>query len=165
MNLGSLMPFGKSHTPAHAGNGDPFQILRRDMDRLFDEFTRGWGMPAAAWSSGTEMPRADVAETEMGLEISVDLPGIDPKEVELNLEDDVLALKAEHKSEKEQTDEKKQYQVIERSYGSFLRRFPLPFEPDADKVQASFKNGVLKIVVPRSAEAERHIKKIAVKGG
>ena len=84
-------------------------------------------------------------------EATADLPGIDQKDIEINLADGILTLKAEHKVEKEEKDEKKHYHLVERSFGTFMRSFELPFEADTDKVEATFDKGVLKISVPRSA--------------
>jgi HSP20 family protein len=130
------------------------------MDRMFDDFTRGWVVPATFGTSGMLSPKVNVAETDKGLEVTADLPGID----EINLADGILTVKAEHKAEKEEKDEKKHYHLVERSFGTFMRSFELPFEADTDKVEASFENGVLKISVPRSAAAEKQVKKIAIKG-
>ena len=90
-------------------------------------------------------------------------PRIDQKDIEISLSDDVLTLKAEHKAEKEEKDEKKQYHLVERSFGKFMRSFELPFEADTDKVEASFDKGVLKISVPRSTAPEKQVKKITIK--
>ena len=109
-------------------------------------------------------PNVNVAETDKGLEVTADLPGIDQKHIEINLADGILTLKAEHKAEKEEKDEKKHYHLVERSFGTFMRSFELPFEADTDKIEASFEKGVLKISVPRSAAAEKQVKKIAIKG-
>jgi HSP20 family protein len=160
----SLMPFGRSSSPARSGGeDDPIATMRREMDRLFDSFSRGWAMPAVA--SGFLSPKVDVAETEKGLEISAELPGVDQKDIQLDLADGVLTIKAEHKEEKEEKDEKKHYHLVERSHGSYMRRFAIPFEPDADKVNASFDKGVLQVTVPRSKAAEKKIKKIKINGG
>ena len=165
MDFKSLMPFGRSSALSRTGNdSDPFVSLRREMDRLFDDFTQVWDVPAFSGSSGMLSPRVDVAETEKGIEIKAELPGIDPKDIDLDLTDGVLTLKAERKHEKEEKDERKQYHLVERSYGTFLRRFALPFEPDQDKLEASFDKGVLKIFVPRSAAAAKQVKKIQIKG-
>lgn len=165
MNMKSLMPFGRSSTPARRDEErDPFAMMRREMDQLFDSFTRDWSLPSTM-PSGFLSPKVDVAETDKGLEISAELPGIDQKDISLDLSEGILTLKAEHKEEKEQKDEKKHYHLIERSHGSFMRRFAIPFEPDADKVKASFDKGVLKVMVPRSAAAEKQTRKIAIKGG
>ncbi|MEZ5864480.1 MAG: Hsp20/alpha crystallin family protein [Geminicoccaceae bacterium] len=156
----SLQPFGGL---LGGGGADPFSLMRREMDRLFDNYSRDW--PAPALAKGLMSPKVDVAETEKGLEISAELPGIEQKDINLDLTNGILTLQAEHHAEKEEKDEKKRYHVVERSRGSFMRRFAVPFEPDADKVQASFENGVLKIKVPRSAAAEKQVRKIAIKGG
>lgn len=165
MNMKSMMPFGRSTGPARRDRApDPFATMRQEMDRLFDSFTRDWSLPSQL-PSGFLSPKVDVAETEKGLEISAELPGIDQRDISLDLSEGILTLAAEHKEEKEEKDEKKHYHLVERSHGSFLRRFAIPFEPDANKVRASFDKGVLKVMVPRSAAAEKQVKKIAIKGG
>lgn len=156
----SLQPFGGL---LGSGGADPFSLMRREMDRLFDTYSRDWPSPALA--NGLMSPKVDVAETEKGLEISAELPGVEQKDISLDLTNGVLTLQAEHQAEKEEKDEKKHYHVVERSRGSFMRRFAVPFEADVDKVQASFENGVLMISVPRSAAVEKQVKKIAIKGG
>ena len=165
MDFKSLLPFGRSTALSRAATDtDPFTGLRREMDRLFDDFTRGWAAPATFATSGLLAPKVNAAETDKGLEITAELPGIDQKDIEISLTDDILTLKAEHNAEKEEGDEKKQYHLVERSFGTFMRRFELPFEADTDKVEASFDKGVLKISVPRSAAAEEQVKKIPIKG-
>lgn len=163
MDFKSLMPFTRSTTPMHSGETDPLTSLRREIDRMFEDFGRGWNLPSAFTSNGFLSPKVDVAETDKGLEVTAELPGVDPKDIALDLTDDVLTLKAEHKAEKEEKDDKKHYHLVERSHGTFLRRFALPFEADADKVEASFDKGVLNVVVPRSPAAEKQVKKIAIK--
>jgi HSP20 family protein len=168
MDVRSLLPFSGSSSPKVGKEDDPFALMRREMDRLFDSFShswgeRGWG-PQNGVSAGFLSPKVDVAETEKGLEVTAELPGIDQKDIELDLADGILTLKAAHKEEKESKDEKKHYHLVERSHGSFMRRLPVPFEPDADKVEASFEKGVLRVIVPRSAAAEKSIRKIAIKG-
>lgn len=167
MDMRSMLPFGRSSSPARTGETDPFAEMRREMDRLFERFSGEW--PGRNWlptslGEGLTTPRVDVAETEHGLEIAAELPGIDQKDIELDLADGILTLKAEHKEEKESKDEKKHYHLVERSHGSFMRRLAIPFEPDADKVEASFDKGVLKVKVPRSPQAEKNVKKIAING-
>jgi len=165
MDIKSLIPFGRPTSVARGAEMDPFTAMRREMDRVFEDFTRDWSLPGPyAGAGGFLSPKVDVAETEKGLEITAELPGIDEKDIDLDLSDGVLTLKAEHKAEKEEKDEKRQYHLVERSYGTFMRRFALPFEPDAEKISASFDKGVLKVDVPRSPEAEPKGKKIAVNG-
>ncbi len=162
MDIRSLIPFGRSSVVGRGG--DPFQALRREMDRLFEDFTRG-GWPSVFTEDGFLSPKVNVAETDMGLEVTAELPGVDQKDISLDLSEGVLTLKAERKEEKDEKDEKKQYHLVERSYGTYLRRFTLPFEADTDKVEASFDKGVLKVTIPRSPKAEAQVKKIEIKGG
>jgi HSP20 family protein len=165
MEFKSPLPFGRSTGLSRAATDtDPFTSLRREMDRVFEDFTRGSGAPATFATSGLLSPKVNVAETDKGLEVTADLPGVERKDIEISLADGILTLKAEHKAEKEEKNEKKHYHLIERSFGTFLRSFNLPFEADTDKVEASFEKGVLKISVPRSAAAEKQVKKIAIKG-
>lgn len=164
MGMKSLMPFRRSTAPSRTiETMDPFFGLRQGMDELFDSFSRGWGMPTVFEDDGFLTPRVDVAETDAGLEISAELPGLDAKDISLDLADDVLTLKAERKSEKDEKDEKKHYHLIERSSGTYMRRFALPFAADRDKVTAAFDKGVLKVMVPRAPEAEKPATKIEVK--
>jgi HSP20 family protein len=120
-------------------------------------------VPAPFSGNGFLSPKVNVAETPTGLEVTAELPGIDQKDIELDLSDGVLTIKAEHKSEKEEKDEKKHYHLVERAYGTYLRRFSLPFDPDEDKVTANFDKGVLKIAIPKSADNVKQSRKIEVK--
>lgn len=143
-------------------DADPFNAMRREMESLFDDLSGGWDtLPAR---SDTLTPMVNVAETSKGLEISAELPGVDQKDIELDLSDGILTLKAERHAEKDERDEKKHYHIVERSHGTLLRRFALPFEVDADKVEANFDSGVLKVFVPRQQPAEKEKAKIAIKG-
>ncbi|MCF1502971.1 Hsp20/alpha crystallin family protein [Afifella sp. H1R] len=164
MDFRSMIPFGRQTALTRGPETDPFLAMRREMDRLFDDFTRDWSAPANPAAGGFLSPKVDVAETETGLELTAELPGIDEKDIELDLTDGVLTLKAENKVEREEKDEKKQYHLVERSYGTFMRRFALPFEPKADEVTASFDKGVLKVTVPRAKELEAKGRKITVNG-
>jgi HSP20 family protein len=165
MALRSLIPFGRSGNLARGEDTDPFTALRREVDRMFDDFTQGWALPATFRSDGFISPKVDVAETDKGLELTAELPGIDEKDIDLELVEGVLTLKAEHKTEREEQDEKRKYHLVERSYGTFMRRFTLPFEADEDKVEARFDKGVLHVFVPRSAAARARSRKIAIRGG
>lgn len=166
MAMKSMMPFQRSTSPSRTiESRDPFTSLRREMDDLFESFTRGWALPATFTDNGYLTPKVDVAETEAGLEVTAELPGIDVKDVSLDLEDDMLTLKAERKQEKEEKDEKKHYHLVERSSGTYMRRFALPFVADKDKVTATFDKGVLKVMVPRSPEQPKAATRIEVKEG
>jgi HSP20 family protein len=148
------------------GDSDPFLSLRRGMDRLFDQVMGGWsGMPAPFTGTGVLTPKVDVAETPQGLEVTAELPGIEPKDVAIDLQDDVLTLRAERSRETKEEDKDKRWHVVERQSGTYLRRFALPFEPEADKVEASFDKGVLHIRIPRPSQAKPQARRIEVRGG
>jgi HSP20 family protein len=107
------------------------------------------------------LPAVDVAETDKAYEITAELPGIDEKNVEVNVVNGGLTIKGEKKDEKEEKD--KDRYVSERRYGSFERYFRLPEGVDASKIEASFTKGVLKVSLPKKPEAQQPAKKIEVK--
>jgi len=148
----SLIPFGRSSL-VRAGY-DPFAGFRQEMDRMLEEIGRG--VPSALVDDkGFIIPKVDVAESDAGLELTAELPGFDEKDVSLDIHEGVLTIKAEHKEAREEKDEKKHFHLVERSQGTFLRRFALPFEADANKASAHLDKGLLKVTVPRLATAEK----------
>ncbi len=156
MNLRSLMPVGRDRNVAR--NDNPFMSLQREIDRLFDDFTRGF--PAFSTGGAGEMlPSVDVTETDKQIEITAELPGLEEKDVQVNFADNVLTIRGEKKAEKEEKD--KTYRLVERSYGSFVRSLELPDGVDANAIKASIEKGVLKVTVPKPAPAQ--VKKIDVK--
>jgi HSP20 family protein len=142
---------------------EPFGSLRRDMERLFEDFSRdfGWGAPALAGAGMA--PRVDVGETESEIKVEAELPGVDEKDVEVVLSQGRLTIKGEKKQEREE--KKKDYHLVERSYGSFARSIALPFEADADQIKASFAKGVLTVTVPKPPEVKAKEKKIPIGKG
>ena len=142
---------------------EPFGSLRRDMERLFEDFSRdlGWGAPALAQTGMA--PRVDVSETETEIRIEAELPGVDEKDIEVVLSDGRLTIKGEKKQEKEE--KKKDFHLVERSYGSFARSIGLPFEADPGQIKASFAKGVLSITVPKPPEVKAKEKKIPIGKG
>ncbi|MCA1951652.1 MAG: Hsp20/alpha crystallin family protein [Hyphomicrobiales bacterium] len=165
MDFRSLIPTSWGGSAARGGEADPFSLIRREMDRVFETMGRDWPALQALGGKGFLAPKVDVAETGTGLELTAELPGIDQKDIELDLTDGVLTLKAEHRAEKEEKDEKKHYHLVERARGTYLRRFTLPFEPDEAKIEAHFDKGVLKVVVPRSADPAKPARRIEIRGG
>ncbi len=149
--------------------------MRRELDRLFDDFGAGfWRSPfrsplfdvaplRRAEAAFRAMPAADVSETDKAYEITAELPGMDEKNIEVKLANGVLTIKGEKQEEKEE--KQKDYHMRERSFGSFQRTFQVPDGVDSDKIEASFKNGVLSVTLPKSPEAQKAEKKIAVKTG
>jgi HSP20 family protein len=123
--------------------------LRKDMERLIERFFDPTGeMPAL----GTWEPRLDIAETKDALTIKAEMPGVKPEEIQLSLQDGVLTIKGEKEEEKEEKDQ--HYHRVERSYGSFMRSVRMPAPVDAGMVTAAFKNGVLTVTLPKTAEAK-----------
>ena len=156
MNLKSLIPIGRDRNVARSDN--PFMSLQREIDRLFDDFTRGF--PTFSATAAAELlPSMDVTETDKQIEITAELPGLEEKDVQINVADNVLTIRGEKKAEKEEKD--KNYRLVERSYGSFVRSLELPDGVNADAIKASIAKGVLKVTVPKPAPAQ--VKKIDVK--
>jgi HSP20 family protein len=162
MNVRSLLPIGRDRKIAPRGS-DPFDSLQREVERVFDEFARGFpgfGLRATSPAGVPDlMPRMDVSETDKEFEITAELPGLEEKDVQVNFADGVLTIRGEKKSEKEQKD--KNYHLVERSYGSFSRALELPEGVNPDSIQARIANGVLSVCVPKPAPAQA--KKIDVK--
>jgi HSP20 family protein len=144
-----MMPFGR----------DPFGSFRREMDRLFDDFFAPVeGREHGTFLAGGNWPSLDVDETDQAYKITAELPGLSLKDVNVDLRDNVLTISGEKREEHKE--EKSGRHYSERSYGRFERVIPFNVEVDADKVQASFKAGVLTIELPKSAKAKdksRHI--------
>ncbi|MGQ9645184.1 MAG: Hsp20/alpha crystallin family protein [Thermodesulfobacteriota bacterium] len=140
-----LAPFGE------------FERMRKEMDRLWDSFfERG----PRTWETGEWSPSLDVAETKNDLIIKAEVPGVDPKDIDISLSDGVLTIKGEKKQEREEREG--DYHITERSFGSYMRAIELPTEVQSDKVEASYKNGVLKITLPKSEEAKKRQIRIKV---
>lgn len=167
MTIRSLIPFGRTSIARSGEESNPFTLLRQQMDRMLEDFSTGWAVPALSnGDSGRYLlPRVDIVETDNGIEMAAELPGIDENDIDLEIEDGVLSLKAESKFEREEKDEKRHYHLVERSHGNFMRRFTLPFEVDEGKVEARFDKGVLNVFVPRAANAQKPKRKIEVRGG
>lgn len=125
--------------------------LRREMDRLFDRFVGE--MPRLDWSGMGWTPRLDLTETKESLVVKAELPGLDVKDLDINISGNTLTLKGEKRQAKEEQDE--HHHLVERSYGAFARTVELPATVAADKVKAAFKSGVLTITLPKTEEAKR----------
>jgi HSP20 family protein len=150
----------------------PFESLRQEIDRLFDDFGGGLWQPfrrslvptaplfrrQLTWPT---MPAVDVVESEKAYEITAELPGMDEKNIEVKVADGVLTIKGEKQEEKEQKE--KDYYLHERSFGSFERSFEVPETVETGKIEASFKRGLLTLTLPKKAEAQKPAKKIEVK--
>jgi HSP20 family protein len=122
---------------------------------LFDRFFEDFGWPTVFTGEREWSPPVDVAETEDALIVRFEVPGMDKKDMNISVSEGVLTVAGEKKRE---TEERETSHCTERCYGSFSRNICLPFDVDTDKVDATFKDGVLKITLPRSEAAKpRHI--------
>src|SRR5215813_6110491 len=133
---------------------DPFRdlnILQERMNRLFEDAGRTWRNDEPA-STTTWSPAVDIFETESEIVVKAELPGMDRNDITLNLEKNVLTLKGERRFEKETKDEN--YHRIERSYGTFSRAFSIPATVDEEMIRAEYKDGVLRIVLPKKEQAK-----------
>ena len=135
-----------------------FERMRSEMDRLWNSFfERGTlrGEEGGEW-----LPSLDVAETKNEIVVKAEVPGLDLKDIDISLSEGLLTIKGEKKQEREEKEEN--YHLVERSYGTFTRSIRIPNEVQSDKINASYKNGVLKIVLPKSEEAKKKEVKIKV---
>lgn len=164
-NMRELIPWNRSR---EVGTGrrieHPLMTFQREVDRLFDEMWRGFDLPTT-WRTDRSLltPRIDVRETDDAVIVSAELPGLEEKDVEVTLSDDVLTIRGEKKSEREEKDGG--YSYSERSFGTFERRIPIDASVMEDKVAATFKNGVLTVSLPKSPEAQKQVKRIPIGGG
>jgi HSP20 family protein len=131
----------------------PFGLLQREVGRLLDDASRGGGERQSA-NSGLIAPRLDVQETDKEFCVSVELPGVAEEDVEVDVDDDLLTIRAEKKQEVEV--ERADQHVTERLFGVFQRSIRLPEHVDAQQVKASLENGVLQIVIPKSERQARN---------
>jgi len=162
----SLLPsiWRRSDSPAAREEDHPFFSLQRDMNRLFDSFFRDLDVsPSGPWETGMETfsPSIDVREDEKEIVVKAELPGVEDKDVEVLLSGNALTLKGEKREEKEEKE--KGYYHMERRYGAFSRVIPLPEGVETEKAEASYKNGILTIRVPRKESAIETGKKIPIK--
>jgi HSP20 family protein len=137
--------------------------FRREIDRLFDDFSRGLSAPGTVAEAGhfDLAPEMDVADSEREITLSIELPGVKEKDIDVSASGQVISIAGEKKSESE-TKNGDLYRS-ERSYGSFCRSMSMPFTIDGDKVQAKLTNGVLTVTIPKPAEMVEKARKIAVK--
>jgi HSP20 family protein len=166
MNTRNLIPWGRSNnripTPYREDDRNPFLSLHREMNRIFDDFWRDFDMRLPMQSgfdgSNGNWPHIELSETDKQVTVTAELPGLEERDVELLLEDGMLTLRGEKRSETEDKDR----QFSECFWGRFERRVPLDAEVQADKAQARFKNGVLTVTLPKNPEAQPKAKRIAI---
>jgi HSP20 family protein len=155
---------------------DPFDAFRHEMDRMFDRFWRGgFGLPSfrhvsesqpswpAEHGAAFAAPAIDFCEDDKAFHLTAELPGLSDKDINVTVSGDMLTITGEKRDEREEKD--KNYHWSERRFGSFRRAIHLPPHIDRDKIDASFKNGVLQITIPKTSEAMQQQRKIEVKAG
>jgi len=152
----------------------PFENLRREVDRLFEDFTvNPFRLPLRRpafdlepfWQpeSWVATPAIDFVERDNAFEVTAELPGLDEKNIEVKLVNGVLTIKGQ--KEEDKVEKKEDFHLRERRFGSFTRSLRVPDTVDSDKIEASFKKGVLTVTLPKTPEAQKPVKKIEVKGG
>jgi HSP20 family protein len=143
-------------TPILRGTGSPGRPERDFFDRFFSDFS----LPSTAFEDTEWVPAFDVSETDKELIVKAEVPGMDKKDINITVSDGILTIEGEKKHEKKEDNE--QYHRVERRYGTFSRTVRLPDEVEADKVDATYKDGVLNIRLPKSEAV--HPRKIEIKG-
>ncbi|MCE5360874.1 MAG: Hsp20/alpha crystallin family protein [Acidithiobacillus sp.] len=148
------LPVQRSSTlPIDQGQFSGVLQLQRQIDRLFDDALRNFGFPTLAWPRlsadwpGLLRPALDIQETDKQYKISLEIPGVEEKDIELFLDDNVLTIRGEKRQEVDRTEGG--FHRIERSYGSFQRVLNLPENANQDAIRATFKNGVLTITIDK----------------
>jgi HSP20 family protein len=138
--------------------GQGYRTLRSEMDRVFDDF---FGLMPARREGSASMwsPSVDISETADSFIVRAELPGMKKDDIELEVENNVLAIRGERKFEK--TDEGENYHFMERSYGSFYRSFTLPKNVDSETIGAEYKDGMLIVTIPKKEEVKP--KKVEIK--
>jgi HSP20 family protein len=134
----------------------PFQnigSIQHRMNRIFDEALSGHQTSEEDWGlGGSWAPAVDIFEREGNIVLKAELPGVDPKDVDIRVENNVMSLRGERKFEAET--KRQDYHRVERAYGSFSRSFTLPNVVDTEKIQAEYKDGVLTVTLPQKEEAK-----------
>lgn len=171
MSENRLVSWPWSRPTAAAKTARPLGELQTEMNSLFDQLWAGFdapgfrvGLPAtsAAMSTAVLNPSTDLKETEAKISIEMELPGLDEKDIAIELSGDRLVIKGEKKASSEEGDKDKGYHHVERSFGTFQRSFALPPYAEAQKATASFRKGVLTVSIPKNAEAPEAVKRIEI---
>jgi HSP20 family protein len=167
-----MMPWkrDKGETAIARREENPFLDLHRRMDDLFADFFTGFGEDTP-WPAGltvgqrafATMPKVDVAETDDEVTVTADLPGMTEKDLTVSLDGDLLTIRGTRNEEKE--DKKRNYHLVERTHGEFHRVLQMPAGVNRDKIKAAFKNGELKVTLPKLPEAKKAQRHIEITAG
>lgn len=166
LNMRDLIPWSRGRDVAAGRSAEhPLMSFQREMDRLFEDMWRVFDVsaPGSGEQAGTMIsPRIEVEEGNGEVVVRAELPGLQEKDVEVTLTDNVLAIRGEKKVEKEEKSEGRTYS--ERSYGAFERRIPIDAEVLGEKVSAQLTDGVLTVTLPKSPDAKPHARHIPIGG-
>ncbi len=163
----------KREEASRLGAWEPLTGLRHEVDRLFDEFTTGWPFHRRRGAVfeplrtlpgifGTSAPTVDVIDKDEQVVVQAELPGLEEKDIEVQLSDDMLTISGEKKAEREEGEKGGRYYVSERRYGAFQRTLRVPEGINREDVTAKFRKGVLTVTLPKTPEAQEQTKKIEV---
>ena len=157
MTKHSLMPMSSDQ------NIEPFKEFSRDLERLEKSFNDFWrGTPLTSWTKeGDLLPNVDIIDQDKEIQVIADLPGLREEDISIEVNNGILTLRGEKKEEKEE--KRSNYYLSERFSSSFNRSFRLPTTINENKVEATLKDGILKVILPKSDEADKHRKKIEIK--
>jgi len=163
MSVSQLIPWGRnrsSHLPREAR--DPLVTLHREMNRLFDDIWRQFDLPSINDSMETmsNWPSVELNEGEKEVVLTAELPGMNEKDVEVLFVDNALVIRGERRAERQDASQ----HMSERYYGRFERRIPLNTEVEPEKAKADFRNGVLTVSLPKTAQAQKETVHITVVG-
>ncbi|MBN2704753.1 MAG: Hsp20/alpha crystallin family protein [Pontiellaceae bacterium] len=158
MKSKSILRKGHSGALSRRKGNDPFHVLHREINELFDGYCRGFGGSAGKrWSGSTGL---ELSETKDEVRVRVELPGMSQKDISVELEEDMLTIRGERKEEKET--QKRNYHISEMSYGNFYRTIPLPAKVERNDASAKFKRGILTLTLPKSEETRKEYKRIPI---
>lgn len=165
MAIRDLIPWGRQENrlptiSAEQRDGDehPILSLHREVNRLFDDVFRGFAVPSLGGAGSLAWPHVELGETAKDIRVTAELPGLNEKDVDISLEEGVLTLRGEKRSEVE--DKERGYS--ERSYGRFERRIGLPKGIDRERSNATFRNGVLTVTLPKTEAANENVRRIPI---
>jgi len=164
MAITDLIPWNRERAvDAPRRREDPFWALHREVNRMFENFARGFDIePWSGWDWEGFHPRMDVRETDDEVLVTLEMPGLEEKDFELSLTQGVLTVKGEKRREGEQK-QKGSIRRLERGYGAFERAITLPCEVEVEKATAAYRNGVLSVTLPKAPSARQQAHRIEVK--
>ena len=155
---GSYLP------PMFTRGSEGLGSLFREIEKTFDDFSRRSPL-AGYFGDAAAAPKIDVSEGKDGIEVTAELPGVEEKDIDVTLSNDVLIIRGEKRSERDEADKNKNWHLVERRYGLFSRSVTLPYQPDSDKVEAKFEKGVLRVRLPKPVEIANKERKITIRTG